>query len=107
MADPTAEEIAALDSKHRRTATVRDKHGRWCIVLRAPTRPEYKMLRSMTHNPAQAPDAQEMCVRKLIVWPALDAAGVDALLDDWPGIPEACGQAILDLTGASGGADAK
>lgn len=110
---PTAEQIAEWDAKYKRTAIVRSKHlnaagdgPEWCVVLRRPQRPEYKLLRSQTHNPAQVADAQEVCFRKVCVWPEGHEA-VDALLDDFPGIPESCGQAMLELVGAAGSADAK
>jgi len=112
MPQPTEEEIAALDAQYKRTAVVKAVRSNgegpiWCVVLRKPSRPEYKLWRSQTHDEGLKADSQELLVRKLIVWPKLDAAGIEALLDDWPGIPEACGQALLDLTGAAGKADVK
>lgn len=110
---PTEEELSALDEKYRRTALVysrqtgADSKPLWAVVLRKPQRAEYKMWRSQANDPGSKADSQEVLVRKLIVWPSLDATGIDALLDDWPGIPEACGDALLDLTGAAGKADAK
>jgi len=107
MPQPTPEELAEFDAKYKRTAVVRATSGNgspaWCVVLRKPSRPEYKMLRAQSHDESAKADAQEVLFRKICVWPA----DVEALLDDWPGIPEACGAAILDLTGAAGKADAK
>ncbi len=109
---PTKETLDALDAKHRRTALVFSRQEGadgplWAVVLRKPSRPEYKQWRAQSHDDAAKADSQEVLVRKLIVWPELDPAGLEALLDDWPGIPEACGNALLDLTGAAGKADAK
>ncbi len=109
MPQPTREEIAEFESKHRRIAVLRstqtcsDGTPEWCVVLRRPSRPEYKRLRSASHDEGQKADAQEMTFRQICVWPS----DVEALLEDWPGIPEACGQAMLDLVGAQGTRDAK
>jgi hypothetical protein len=105
------EQIAAFKETHKRVAHVvsanqaDDGSPEWEIVLRKPSRAEYKMLRSMSHDPNRVADAQEMMVRKLVVHPVPTA--FDALLEDFPGIPEACGKALLALAGAAGGEDAK
>lgn len=100
----TEEAIKELETTHKRVAHLHDVGGEWEIVLRKPTRPEYKHFRAMI-NGAQASDAQEMLVRKLCVYP--DRETFDALLEDWPGIPEACGAAIKSLTGMSASEDLK
>jgi len=91
------EQLDQIEEKYKRVAHLKGKGEPppWEMVLRKPTRAEYKMFRSQTHNPAQVADAQEMLVRKLCVFPV----DVDALIEEWPGIPEACGKAIQHLTG--------
>ena len=114
---PTADELQALETQHRRIAVVRAQDDitvtnpdgtkttrpEWEVVLRRPDRKEYKQLRAQSHNPATLADAQEITVRKLIVYPV--GTAVDVLLDDFPGIPEACGAALLRLSGAAGRED--
>ena len=42
-----------------------------------------------------------MLVKQTCVWPEGQAA-VDTLLDEWPGIPEACGNMFMSLAGMAG-----
>ncbi len=78
------------------------------IVIRAPNRGEYRVCRAMMHNAAQAPDAQEDLVRKLVVW--CNGVGsswkdalkeFDALLNTYPGLCEnrAASAEISEFTG--------
>lgn len=90
----TDAEVQALEATHKRIAVVRSKHGDWEVVFRRPNRSEYKRFRAAAAN---NPDAQEMLCRAIIVYPSKEA--FDALLEDWPGIPEASAQAIMDLAG--------
>lgn len=101
------EKIEELESMHKRIAVLRGVGDppAWEIVLRKPSRAEYKMFRAQIMNPAQAPDAQEILVRKCVVFP--DAAGFDALLEDYPAIPEAASEAIKRLTGLGAAEDTK
>lgn len=100
----TDEKIQELETTHKRIAHLRGADGSWEIVLRKPTRAEYKHFRSMAHG-AQTADAQEVLIRKLCVYPDRDA--FDALLEEWPGIPEAAGETIKRLTGMSASEDVK
>lgn len=98
----TQDKIDEFEQKHKRVAHLKGKEdpdGKipWEIIIRRPTRAEYKQYRSQSHNQAQVADAQEILARKTCVYP--DAAGFDALLDDYPGIPEACGEAFKKLLG--------
>ena len=101
----TDEQIAEYEAAHKRVARVRDKNDAWEVVLRKPSRAEYKQFRAMAHNSAQVADANELLVRKCCVFPAREA--FDLLLEDWPGIPEACGEAIRSLCGLSAADDVK
>ena len=93
----TEEEIQKLETDHKRIAHIIGKDRAWQIVIRKPNRGEYKRLRSMLHNPAMVSDAQETIIRQLVVHPAREA--FDALLEDYPGIPEACGEPLRELCG--------
>ena len=101
----TDEQVAEYETEHKRVARLRGQNGAWEVVLRKPTRAEYKQFRSRSHDPSKAPDAQELLVRQCCVYPSREA--FDALLEDWPGIPEACGEAIKSLTGLSATDDVK
>ena len=90
----SSDEIKALEVTHKRVAVVRSKHDDWEVVYRRPTRQEYKRFRAMAQS---NPDAQEQLCRSIVVFPSKEA--FDALLEDWPGIPEASAKAIMDLTG--------
>ncbi len=100
----TQEQIQEYEAKHTRIAHLRGGDGAWEIVLRKPTRAEYKHFRSMSHG-ASAADAQEFLVRKCCVYPA--DGGIDALLEEWPGIPEASGKAIMSIAGMAASDDVK
>src|SRR4051812_19368289 len=95
----TAEELADLEAKHVRTAHLIGKGGAWEVVFRKPTRAEYKAFRARAHNPAQAADAQEILARACVVHPSKEA--FDALLEDYPGIPEAASKEFTNLVGLS------
>lgn len=101
------EQLSELEATHKRIAHVQGKGTPtpWEVVLRKPTRAEYKHYRSQSNNPAQTADAQEILVRKLVVHPSAEA--FDVMLEEWPGIAEACGNAISILAGFSAAADAK
>jgi hypothetical protein len=57
------------------------------------------------HNPAQAADAQEILARQCCVFPDGDA--FDALLEEWPAIPESASEAFSDLLGLAIDQDSK
>jgi len=91
------ERVAALRELHGRVEHVKSKYeGQWEVVLRKPKRAEYKAFRAGAQG--NNPDAQENLVRQLIVEPE-GAAAIDALIEDYAGIPEACSDAIFKLTG--------
>ena len=98
-AAPTEEEIQKLRETHGRIEVVTGKGGAWVVVYRKPTRAEYKRFRAMSHRPEAVADAQEALARSCAVFPA--KAEYDALLEDYPAIPEASGKALGDLAGIS------
>lgn len=70
----------------------------WAIVVRKPTSKEYKRFRAMLHSGGDADRAGEVLVRSIVVHPSVEAT--DALLEEWPGIPEAATDLVLRLVGA-------
>jgi hypothetical protein len=99
--------LTELKAKYGRVAAVAFREDIE-IVIRAPSRAEYKVCRAAMHNPASAPDAQEDLVRRIIVWcngqGASDAdarKAFDALLNDYPGLCEnrAASAEISNFTG--------
>lgn len=101
----TQAEVEALEATHKRVAHLKGTGDAWEVVLRKPTRAEYKRFRAMSHNPAQVAEAQEILARSTVVYPSKEA--FDALLEDWPGIPEACGKAFTELSGIAHQEDVK
>lgn len=92
----TKEELEKFSNIHKGCAHVVSKRGDWEIVLRKPTRPEYKQYRSRHHG-NDADMAQEILVRQIRVYPDTDA--FDAMLEEFPGIPEALTKTVLRLCG--------
>ena len=94
-------QIQELEAKHGRIGVVRSRDGKsWEIVLRKPSRMEYRQFRSNVNNPQRHDMAQETLVKQTCVSP--DGAGLEALLDEWPGIPEACSRILIELAGMAG-----
>ncbi len=91
------EQIEELRALHKRIAVVQGKDDAWFVVFRKPTRAEFKRFRSMLHNEEQKSDAQESLARSCAVYAS--GGGFDALLEDFPAIPEACGKALGELAG--------
>jgi hypothetical protein len=98
---PTQEQVAEFEAKYGRIGIVTAQDGEsWRVVLRKPTRAEYKMFRSNANNPQRASDAPEHLFTAICVYPS--AAELTVLLNEWPGIPEACGKMVIELAGMSG-----
>ena len=91
------EEIASLESTHKRVAHIIGRNGAWEVVLRKPTRAEYKRFRSMLHNDAQKADATESLARTCVVYPSREA--FDSMLDEYPAIGDAAGGVLGELVG--------
>lgn len=107
----TPEKLAELEATHKRVAHVHsndrmaDGRYEWEIVLRKPTRSEYKQIRAQAQNERTSCDALEMAVRKLIVFPAVE--DIEPLFEEWPGLAEACGRTLERLAGVAGTEDRK
>ena len=108
---PSGETLSELEAKYRRLAIVKspdirnDGEPEWFVLLRPPNRAEYKQLKAMLNNDTQRTVAVEGLMRKLAVYP--DPAAVDAMIDEWPGIPEGCWPTIERLAGAAGSEERK
>lgn len=103
----TKDQIDKFEVEHKRIAYLKGNGDppAWEVVLRKPTRAEYKRFRAMSHNPSQVSDAQEVLARSTVVYPTREA--FDALLEEWPGIPEAAGKAFTELSGIAHQEDVK
>jgi hypothetical protein len=89
------EQIQEFEQKHGKVAHCKAKSGAWEAVFRKPTRPEYKRWRSQTANEATRADAQEILLTSCVVYP--ERVAFQALLDQYPAIPETCGTAVGKL----------
>ena len=97
----TDEQIATLEAQYKTIAVVRNPRSDEMVVLRKPTRAEYKMFRSNANNPQKHESAQETLVRQIAVYP--DAAGLERLFDgEWLALDQACGKALVALLGTTG-----
>ena len=94
----TEEQITELRTKHGRIAHVVGEDDEWEVVIKAPTRDQYFALKAALQDDAQKPKAQEQLFRMILVHPPI--AEVDALLQNFPAIPDACSDDILKLLGA-------
>ena len=101
----TQQQIDELEEKWKRIAHLKAKGGEWEVVFRKPTRGEYRRFKAQINDPNQQSDAAEQLARVLVVYPSREA--FDALLEDWPAIPEAASKAFLTLAGMSVEAEGK
>lgn len=107
----TAEQIKEYETKYGRIAHLkgggkdRDGNPGWEIVMRKPTRQEYSAFRKLGHNDRTKADAQEDLVAATCVYP--EKSQIQALFDEWPGIPEGATRAIMALSGMAVDEDSK
>jgi hypothetical protein len=103
------DQLDKLRAEHKRIAhLIGDEKGQvrrageeppWEVVFKPPKRVQYKMFRSMMHNPSQVADSQEWLARATVAYPSAEA--FDALLEDYPAISEVAAPKILELIGMS------
>lgn len=103
----TQEQLQELETAHGRIARVVGKPypkigedatkapPAWEVVYRQPKRAEVKMFRAK--NSKNDPESVEALARQCVVFPSKEA--FDALLDEWPAIPEASAEALGRLMG--------
>lgn len=89
--------LAALGKEHGEVAAVDTPCG--TAFFRKPTRAEYKRHLGMIFDEKKRADAVEWLARACVVQPARET--FDAWLDDKPGIPVLCADALTKLAGAS------
>lgn len=97
--------LEAVKAKHGRVAVISFREDIE-LVIRAPTRGEYKVYRAAMHAPGGSADATEDLVRKIVVWCNGEAdtaarVALDRLLDQYPGLCEnkAASKEIMSFTG--------
>lgn len=100
------EVMSELRSKYKRICVVPYGKDGLDVVIRAPSRAEYKAWRAKKDSP----DAQEDTIRQLVVyvngtmgpWPQVVAV-FDQLLEDWPALcdAKAPAQVFADFAGLS------
>jgi len=96
------EKLEELEALHKRIGVVTHPDGKsWYVVLRKPKRAEYKLFRANSNNPQLQAEAQEKLFKCTCVVPATQPE-IEALLDEWPGIPEACARMFIELAGMAG-----
>lgn len=97
--------LGPLKTKYGRVAVISFREDIE-VVLRAPSRAEYKVYRAAMHSPGGSADATEDLVRKIVVWCNGDVEpaarqSFDALLQTYPGLCEnrAASKEIMAFTG--------
>jgi hypothetical protein len=94
--------LEALEAMHKRIGVVTHPDGKsWAVVLRKPARSEYKLFKANANNPSTQAEAQEKLFKATCLIPEGQPA-IEALLEDWPGIPEACSKTFAMLAGMAG-----
>lgn len=79
------------------TLPATDFDGEVEIVIKRPSRGEYKRFRSMLFDDGLKQDALETLARNCVAYP--EPEGFSALLEERPGIAETIGGKLVDLAG--------
>jgi len=98
------EVLLDLEHRYEQIAVVAsDDEGEWAAVLRPPSRKEYKLFRANANDARKTADSQEGLFLATCVRPE-GVPAAEALLELWPGIPEACADAgaFQSLSGMTG-----
>ncbi len=85
----TPEQLAELETQHGDLLHLHHQDGKWEVVFRKPKRSEYKRFRQQIGVESTKADAQEILCRTIVVYPSREA--FDALLEDYPMIPDSPG----------------
>lgn len=85
----TKDDVEALERKWKRVLHLKAPHDAgavpaWEVVIRPPTRAEYRALREENNNPRTRAEAQENLISGCVVYPEPDA--FQALLEDYPAL---------------------
>lgn len=78
-------------------AKARNGEHAWEVAFKKPTRAQYKQFKAASLDPALRIDAQDQLCQQIVVHPSPEA--YLALLEEYPGIPEASTEAIQELCG--------
>jgi hypothetical protein len=74
----------------------------WAVVLKPPAPADFKLFKHQNEDPSLKAEAQDILCRKMIVaaW-TFDSGDCDVLtlIAQYPGVTDACGEALLQLCG--------
>lgn len=96
--------LAELKAQYPRAQLVKLDSGD-TVVMRPPTRPEWKKFQSMLNNEATKLDSQEWLFRTMVVFPDVEA--IMSELDDRPGLPASFSGVMAEMSGISTGGHEK
>jgi hypothetical protein len=91
----TEEQLDEWEAEHFRVAHLMGEAGGWEVVYRMPSRLELKTFRGLANDPKKASDAVEVLARQCVLYPSRE--GFAALLEEYPGIPEASVDTLTQL----------
>lgn len=100
----TDEKQAELESKFPGCRGMKHPRKPLQVIIREPTRGEYKRFRTMIADDRRRADATEQLFRDVCVYPE-NMAEREALLEQWPACPEACSQMMAEMLGGTGGVE--
>ena len=69
------------------------------VLVKPPTRPQWKRFRALIADEKRRPDALEQLLRDCLVYPGL--TDLDAILEKKPGLAESFGGSLVELAGLS------
>ena len=67
------------------------------ILVKPPTRPQWKRFRAFMSDERKRPDAMEQLLRDCLVYPELTE--LDAMLERRPGLAESFGSSVVEMAG--------
>lgn len=89
--------LEELRTKHGQVWVLRalDEH----VVVRRPTRAEYKRFRALASDEDRRADAPEALLRNCVVWP--DPTALEALLERYPAMGDTFAVELLKIAGST------
>lgn len=91
------ETIANLKEKHSDIYLL--EAGEHEVVVRPPTRGEYRRFRAMATDDRKKPEAVETLLRDCVLYP--ESAEIERLLEKKPALADIFGGKVLELAGAT------
>lgn len=101
---PTAQQIEALKQDNGEIFLLTAETGD-CIVVKPPTKIQYKRFKDTATNEKKKAYATEDLVRDCLVFPSLEQ--FNALLEKRPALPDVFGAAVLNIAGGAEEAQVK